>query len=135
MSVRRLFSVVLPVASLLAVTSYAQSSRADLLPPNSCTSAEGAGSPCNNAGPNNEPGVCVNTTCPHSLPDGDGGISTSEEPCILCQVSDAGPAAGSKSSSSGGCSASPSSSSSSGLGLMLAAAVVAGAVQRRRRAA
>jgi MYXO-CTERM domain-containing protein len=145
MSISRLFSFGLPVAAMVAVLSYAPLSRADVLPPDGCTGA--AGSSCDNAGPNNdEPGVCVSTTCPHADPDADGG--SVQEACVLCQqtadasASDAtasgdgsvlaGPG---KASSNSSCSTSPHAPSGGGLGLMLAAAAVAGAVQRRRRAA
>jgi MYXO-CTERM domain-containing protein len=132
------FLSAVSAAALAAVLSYAQPSRADVLPPEGCNGA--AGTSCDNAGPNNdEPGVCVNATCPHTTFGGlDGGVgvdATTEEPCVLCQAPDGGTSSGGSSSkSSGGCSTSPGSQTGVGLGLMLAVAVGVGAVHRRRRA-
>jgi len=135
-------SCAFAVAALATIFSYAQPSFADVLPPDGCNAAAGAA--CDNAGPNNdEPGICVNATCPHETfgpPDGglDGGAgadATVEEPCVLCQLPDGGSSSGSSKSSSGGCSTSPGSPAGLGLGLILAGAVALGALQRRRRAA
>jgi MYXO-CTERM domain-containing protein len=139
MSILRLFSSsFLPATALVALLSYATPSRADVLPPDGCTGS--AGPSCNNAGPNNdEPGVCVETTCPHrgaTAPDADDFDAETEEPCVLCQIPDGGSSTGdaSSKSSSGGCSVSPGSAAGGGLGLMLAAGLALGAVRRRRRA-
>jgi MYXO-CTERM domain-containing protein len=133
------FLSAVSAAALAAVLSCAQPSRADVLPPDGCNGA--AGTSCDNAGPyNDEPGICVNATCPHTTfggPDGGVGVdATTEEPCVLCQAPDGGSSTGngSSKSSSGGCSMSPGSEAGVGLGLMLAATVAVGALHRRRRA-
>jgi MYXO-CTERM domain-containing protein len=107
-----------------------------VLPPDGCTGS--AGPSCDNAGPNNdEPGVCVETTCPHRGPIGPDASdfdAETEEPCVLCQVPDGGSSTAPSKSSSGGCSTSPGLPAGGDLGLMLAAGVAIGALQRRRRA-
>ena len=141
MSILRLFSSsFLPATALVALLSYATPSRADVLPPDGCTGS--AGPSCNNAGPNNdEPGVCVETTCPHrgstSLDASDADLDAeTQEPCVLCQVPDGGSSTGngSSKSSGGGCSMSPGTTTGGGLGLTLVAGLALGAVRRRRRA-
>jgi MYXO-CTERM domain-containing protein len=138
MSIRRVLSLsAFSAAALAAVLSYAQPSRADVLPPDGCEGSAGAS--CDNAGPSNdEPGVCVETTCLHrgptALDAGDPDAET-EEPCVLCQMPEGGSSTqgSSSKSSSGGCSVSPGLPAGGGLGLMLGAAVAVGALQRRRR--
>src|SRR4051794_32392573 len=61
---------------------------ADLAPPDACTSP---GQPCQVAGPQyDQPGTCQMTTCTKSLPDGNGGVSTTTYACNLCISSNAG---------------------------------------------
>src|ERR1700689_2830963 len=137
MSTSRVFSVsAFSSAAVAALVSHAQPSRADVLPPDGCNGS--AGSSCDNAGPNNdEPGVCVETTCPHHGPTGADASdfdAETEEPCVLRQMPDGGSSTAPSKSSSGGCSTSPGSPAGGGLGLMLAAGVAFGTLQRRRRA-
>lgn len=95
---------ILAATAALTTAAWSGPARADVAPPDSCTTL---GQACNTAGPNyDEAGVCVASTCDHPTPDG----STSYA-CNLCMTQDAG-----SSSSSGGSSGSGSSSGSSSSG-------------------
>jgi MYXO-CTERM domain-containing protein len=106
-------SLVLACAFAISAPAFA-----DVPPPDACSG--GAGTPCNNAGPNDDqPGICTNEMCTHASPDG----GTTMEPCVLCEPTDggaggagAGGNAGSSSSSGSASSSSGSASSSSGGG-------------------
>jgi MYXO-CTERM domain-containing protein len=61
--------------------------RADLAPPNECTSP---GQPCQTAGTQyNQAGTCVATTCTKSVPNSDGGRTPMSYACDLCQAAGA----------------------------------------------
>ena len=75
---RSLAPVALPVLLAFLVASPA---RADIPPPDACTTA---GQPCSNAGPSaNQPGMCTASKCTKTLPNGDGGFTTTERDCLL----------------------------------------------------
>lgn len=81
--------VVVP-ASLLFVALIGGVARADLAPPDSCSSP---GQPCQNAGASNDQaGTCTATTCTKRVQPVDGGSETMAYACNLCQAppSDAG---------------------------------------------
>jgi MYXO-CTERM domain-containing protein len=83
--------VALALAALLVGLSVGARARADIPPPNIC--GGGAGSACKNAGPReDQPGVCVATTCSRVHP-GPNGLQRSDYPCLLCEGKDAAPAA------------------------------------------
>jgi hypothetical protein len=126
----------LATTATVALLGWSGVARADVAPLDSCPSSASAGQTCNNAGPNNdEPGVCVSTTCEHPTPDG----STSYA-CVLCELSDAGAPAqdagktgSSGSSTKSGCALSPlARDGATGIG-MLALGLGALALARRRR--
>jgi MYXO-CTERM domain-containing protein len=95
-------------AAIALVTAWSGAALADVAPPDECNGT--AGTPCSNAGPSaNQSGTCVSTTCPHTGPGPDGGVVTTQNPCVLCEVQSSG-------SSSGGGSTSSSGSSSGGSG-------------------
>ncbi len=131
------------VVTVALVTAWSGAAAADVPPPDACTA--GAGTACNNAGDSaDEPGICVASTCPHAGPGPDGGIVTTENPCVLCEVTDAGSSTSSSSSSSSGTSSSSGGTSggcavgsSAGEQTMAGAMAVLGlgllASRRRRR--
>ena len=110
--------------------------RADVAPPNACNTA---GQACNTAptpnGAYTGEGTCVATMCAHTTPLADGGLSTTQVPCTLCEASDAG-ASGSKGGSGGGgggCSIGRFSALDlAPLGLVAAGAALLAASRRRR---
>src|SRR5689334_9872357 len=92
----RPFAFLFIAASLAIVTLGATRARADVPPPDLCTSP---GQPCQNAGPqNNQAGTCTATTCMKTIPDGDGGTTTMTYDCSLCRTVDGGTTGGGKSS-------------------------------------
>ena len=87
-------------AAFALVSAASGGAFADVPPPDQCTGA--IGSTCNNAGPNaNEPGVCTSEMCPHTGPGPDGGLMTTENPCVLCEPSGTGGSGGTAASGSG----------------------------------
>lgn len=136
------FSVVALVAALAFGEGVA---RADLAPPDSCSSP---GQPCQNAGAGNDQvGSCVATTCTRQVRGADGGLTPMTYGCNACQLSGAAGNSGAGGTSggngAGGTSTKTSGGSSGcsvggetdlGSGAALLALVVAGwAVARRRR--
>ena len=84
-------SRLVPLAAVCALVSLSGSAFADALPEDACQVNATAGSACNNAGDHfDEPGVCTNATCQSSHPDGDGGFTTTNYDCVLCELSDGG---------------------------------------------
>src|SRR5580658_9960475 len=89
----RSYSTIFAVPAFLAAVAFAPLARADVPPPNECTTGAAAGTSCSTAGPDNDQdGVCVSSTCPHTGPLADGGVGTTQEPCVLCELTDGGPA-------------------------------------------
>jgi hypothetical protein len=88
----------LSAAAWLAIlTVGANRARADVPPPDLCTSP---GQPCQNAGAqHNQAGTCMATTCTRTVPSGDGGTTTMSYDCNLCRMPDGGTTGGGGSSS------------------------------------
>jgi MYXO-CTERM domain-containing protein len=81
------------IASFLVLSLGAGIARADVAPPDACTSP---GQPCQTAGVQyNQPGTCTATTCTRSVRNADGGFTPISYACDLCQASGAGGATGS----------------------------------------
>ena len=128
-----------PLAAAVTLTFVlgAPAARGDVAPPNSCNTA---GQSCNTAlGPGGQytaAGTCVQTMCPHTGPQPDGSIGTTEIPCALCEPSDAGTSGsggGGKSGGGGGCSIGRFSALDfAPLGLVAAGAALLAASRRRR---
>ena len=103
------FIALAVVALAVVVVVGAGTGRADVAPPDSCTSP---GQPCQNAGSQyNQAGTCVATTCTKSVPGPDGGLTPMSYACNLCRLPDggtsstgAGGSGAQKSSSGSGCS-------------------------------
>ena len=115
--------------SLLTLTVGASRARADVPPPDLCTSP---GQSCQNAGPQyNQAGTCVATTCTKTIPDGDGGTTTMTYDCNLCQTPDGGTNGGGKSSS--GCAVAAGGPADAAGGSAVALALLGIAFGRRRR--
>ena len=77
---------------LTAVLLVAGVARADLAPPDTCTSP---GQPCQNAGSQyDQAGTCASTTCTKSVRGPDGGLTPMTYACNVCQPSGAGGNAG-----------------------------------------
>jgi hypothetical protein len=76
---------------LVVFTLVAGVARADVAPPDTCTSP---GQPCQNAGPQyNSAGTCAAATCTRSIANPDGGARISMTyACNLCMASDGGTA-------------------------------------------
>jgi len=125
------------MVALALVTAWSTAAFADVAPPDACSG--GAGTACNNAGDSSDqPGICVETTCPHGTPQPDGGVVTTENPCTLCELTDAGASSTSSSSSggatpSGGCAVSVATGQRATAGLMLVVGLGLLASRRRRR--
>lgn len=85
--------------ALLAPLAVTTSARADVPPPDTegCT-MKSAGDPCK--ADDGSDHTCLQQKCSKTLPDGDGGTTTTEYDCLLCN----GPAGGSGSSGSSGSS-------------------------------
>lgn len=99
-----------PLSSLaliaVALTLGAAAARADVPPPDACTSP---GQPCQNAGPQfDRTGTCVRTTCTRQVPAADGGTMPMSYDCNLCRTPDGGAGgSGGGSSGSSGCAVAP----------------------------
>ena len=111
-----------PVANIVAIaigfatlTIGALHARADLAPPDSCTSP---GQPCQNAGPQfNQPGTCVSATCTKQVPAADGGTMSMTYDCSRCQLGTGGAGGGGAGGSgTGGSGTGGSGAGGSGLG-------------------
>jgi len=101
---------VLGAIATMAMVGWSGPALADVPPPDACQDVGSVGQMCNNAGPNNDqPGVCVASTCEHPTPDGSSSYA-----CALCEGPDAeAPKDGGGSSSSGSSSGVSSGSGSS----------------------
>jgi hypothetical protein len=130
----------LSAAVVALVTAWSAAALADVAPPDGCTA--GAGTACNNAGPSaNQPGICTASTCPHTGPGPDGGIVTTENPCVLCQVQSSGSSSatsagatssGTAASGSGGCTVGVTPSEGAGTMLLVGAGLLLASRRRRR---
>jgi MYXO-CTERM domain-containing protein len=109
------------------------SARADLAPPNACTTP---GAACNTAGTSyNSAGVCVTSTCVRTLPPSTPGgpPNTSSSSCNLCELKK-GDGGAQEGDSDGACSYTPAGGPAQGLGgLAVIALGFAVAFARRRR--
>jgi len=75
-----------------AAFTFAAPAFADAPPLTACGPSAQSGDPCTTAGMNNdEDGICALETCSSSHPLPDGGFQTSTYPCLLCELTDAGP--------------------------------------------
>jgi MYXO-CTERM domain-containing protein len=149
---------LLPFAAVaITLVSLSGNARADVPPPDACSDSASVGASCTNAGTNHdEPGTCENSSCPHSVPNADGGVTTGDEPCVLCIASDGGtvtdagsggdgggavttrPDAGTDStpaSSSSGCSATPDSRDGATGFAMLVVGMIGLVLSRRKKSA
>jgi MYXO-CTERM domain-containing protein len=80
------------VSFLTVVAAGVGVARADVPPPDSCTSP---GQPCQNGGPSyDQAGTCVAATCTKSVPAADGGRMSLSYACHLCQPGGGGGGAG-----------------------------------------
>lgn len=128
LTLRSAFSAV----AIALVTAWSSGALADVAPPDLCSG--GAGTACSNAGSAaNQPGTCVATTCSSAHPDGDGGLTTTQYPCVLCELPDGG--SSSVGTATGGCTvgAVPRGGALAGAGAMLLVGLGLLASQRRRR--
>jgi hypothetical protein len=131
---------IFAVAAAL-VTSFSVIAAADVPSPDqSACQGKSVGASCTPAACGT--GSCQNQTCTKALPDGDGGFTTSNYPCVLCTAGDAGTSpqdAGADAGSGGTGGGSSSSGCSVGrtgplLGAFAIAMAVPLLVRRRRRA-
>jgi hypothetical protein len=98
-----LFSVAALVASLATLAIGGGIARADIAPPDSCSSP---GQPCQNAGTGyNLAGTCVATTCTKQVRSSDGGLTPMSYSCNACQASGAAGGSGTGTGGSGGTTA------------------------------
>ncbi|HVT09368.1 MAG TPA: hypothetical protein VHO67_18035, partial [Polyangia bacterium] len=78
------------VVVVLLAAGGATPARADVAPPDLCTSP---GQPCQNAGAitgPGHPGTCVATTCTKSVRQPDGGFTSMSYQCNKCEAVDGG---------------------------------------------
>jgi MYXO-CTERM domain-containing protein len=123
----RPFAFLLIAVSIAIVSVGANRARADVPPPDLCTSP---GQPCQNAGAQyNQAGTCMATTCTKTVPDGDGGTTTMTYDCNLCRTVDGGTNGGGKSS---GCAIAAGGPAEAAGGSMMALALLGIALGRRR---
>jgi len=123
----RPFAFLLVALSLAAVTVGASRARADVPPPDLCTSP---GQPCQSAGAQyNQAGTCTATTCTRTVPSGDGGTMPMTYNCNRCQTVDGGTSGGGKSS---GCAIAGGGPSEAAPGSVAALALLGIALRRRR---
>jgi MYXO-CTERM domain-containing protein len=79
--------------------------RADLAPPDSCSSP---GQPCQNAGAAyNQSGTCTAATCQRSVPNADGGLTSMSYACDVCQAMGTGGGSGTGTGGSTGAAGAP----------------------------
>jgi len=145
------FSLAFSAAAFALATALAGGALADVAPPDQCNGA--VGTTCSNAGPNgDQPGVCTNEMCPHTGPGPDGGLVTTENPCVLCEpqattaTTGATTGAGGGATGAGGGSSSGGSSGGCSIGVRAGDGMIAGTMltlglgvliadrRRRRRA-
>jgi len=137
---RFLFSTSL----LSLLTAWSAAALADVPPEDACKPTASVGSTCNVAGPNfDQPGICASAMCQHVGEGADGGLTMTEEPCVLCVggSSSSGGGSTSGSTSSGISSASDASSCSVGVvgregaitGTVMLVGLAALLADRRRR--
>jgi MYXO-CTERM domain-containing protein len=100
---------------LAALTFAAGVARADVAPPDLCTSP---GQPCQSAGPQyNSAGICTMTTCTRSIANPDGGARIPMSyACNLCMAADAGTTGAGGSSTGAAGSSAGAGGSSTGAG-------------------
>jgi hypothetical protein len=123
----RTLAFLFVAVSLAMLTIGANRARADVPPPDLCTSP---GQPCQNAGPQyNQAGTCMATTCTKTLPNGDGGTTTMTYDCNLCRTVDGGTSGGGKSS---GCTIAARGPGGAAGGSLIVLALVALSLARRR---
>jgi len=136
---RNPLTLVLVIAAAVgALALDAGRARADVAPPDLCTSP---GQPCQNAGPQyDSAGTCVATTCTKQVPGPDGGRMPMTYDCNLCTANGgaggggAGGAGGSTSnpsSGSSGCALAPTGSDGAGAAVLLMGLVVVTARRRK----
>ena len=93
------FSVAVVVATLATLVIGDGAARADLAPPDSCSSP---GQPCQNAGAAyNQAGSCVATTCTKQVRSSDGGLTPMTYSCNACELSGAAGSGGAATGSGG----------------------------------
>lgn len=123
----RTLAFLIVAMSLATVTIGANQARADIPPPDACTSPD---QPCQNAGAqHNQAGTCTATTCTRTLPNGDGGTTTMTYDCNLCRTVDGGTTGGGKSS---GCAIAGGGPAGAAGASLMALALLASAFGRRR---
>jgi len=88
------------VALVVTLTIGVGLARADIAPPDSCSSP---GQPCQNAGAGyDQAGACVATTCTKQVRSSDGGLTPMTYSCNVCQLSGAGGSSGTENGGSSG---------------------------------
>jgi hypothetical protein len=88
----RTSTMALVFVAMVVLTLGAGFARADLAPPDSCSSP---GQPCQTAGAQyDQAGTCVATTCSRLVHAADGGTTPLSYACDLCQVPGGGGGAG-----------------------------------------
>ena len=119
---RNPLTLVLVIAAAVGTLALgAGRARADVAPPDSCTSP---GQPCQNAGPQyDSPGSCVATTCTRQVPAPDGGMMPMTYDCNRCTAN--------PSSGSSGCALAPTGGDGAGAAVLLIATLAF--IARRRR--
>ena len=123
----RTLAFLFVAVSLASLTLGVSRARADVPPPDLCTSP---GQPCQNAGAqHNQAGTCMATTCTKTLPNGDGGTTTMTYDCNLCRTVDGGTSGGGKSS---GCTIAAGGPSEAVGSSLMTLALLAIALGRRR---
>ena len=128
---RNPLTLVLVIAAAVgALALGAGRARADVPPPDLCTSP---GQPCQNAGAQyNSPGTCVATTCTKQVPAPDGGMMPMTYDCNLCKAPDAGTGGGGGSSGCAVVAERGGAGSLAATAWLIAAVVLA--ISRRRNA-
>lgn len=135
---RNPLTLVLVIAAAVGTLALgAGRARADVAPPDSCTSP---GQPCQNAGPQfDSAGTCVSGTCTKQVPAPDGGTMSMTYDCNRCTASGGAGGSGTgatsgSSSPSSGCTLAPTGGDGDGAAaaILLIATLVSTA--RRRRA-
>jgi len=106
------FSVAVVVATLATLVIGDGAARADLAPPDSCSSP---GQPCQNAGAAyNQAGSCVATTCTKQVRSSDGGLTPMTYSCNACELSGATGSGGAATGSGGAATGSGGAATGSG---------------------
>jgi MYXO-CTERM domain-containing protein len=131
------------VLSLVLGLGVVGVARADVAPPDTCTSP---GQPCQNAGTQyNQTGTCMASTCQRSVPSADGGRTAMSYACDLCEATGTGGSNGTGGStgtagatahtggSSSGCAVAPGPAEGDGPGGVGVLVVMGLAVVLRRR--